>query len=47
METSWGVIIASVFGIVWVAGHGAMVAAFWWWREEILAKMDEEDGKSE
>lgn len=48
METSWGVIVVGVFGITWVAGHGAMVAALWWWREEILAKMDEtEDGKEE
>jgi hypothetical protein len=32
-----------VFGIAWVVGPGATVAVLWGWREEILAKMDQEE----
>jgi hypothetical protein len=47
MERGWGVIIGAVFGITSLVGPGAMVAILWWWREEILAKMDEEGGRKE
>lgn len=47
METSWGVIGAVVVGVTAAVGPGAMVALLWWWREEILAGMDGEDGKQE
>jgi hypothetical protein len=47
METRWGVIVAAVFGITWAVGHGAMVAGLWWWREEILVGMDDEEGEKD